>query len=739
MASYHCEVKVGGKGKAGPHASYISREGKYEKVRTDEILECVQSGNMPKWAEKDPAQFWQAADQHERANGATYREIEIALPRELTAEQRLALVHDFVSEEVGDKHAYTFAIHNGKAAIDGGEQPHAHVMYSERTIDGIARDPEQYFKRYNAKAPEKGGCRKDSAGTEERLLATRERWAKVQNLHLERHGHEARVDHRSLKNQGIERAPEPHFGPGRVKHMTATQDADLSAVLERRVAEGEKERAAADLVKSIIDLSGDLVAAKAEQVTQQKERNEHRTATFDRIGSNLQTAGRAGADAGRALLASKQSLIAATSHTRDIERGAQGAIEGIERRVAERDYGRVVEAAKRQFERAGSVVQQAVGNIDLVIRPIAAAAQHIEIYTLERDRQAKERAQAERQIIGGADLSLGCQNTPVARPVRPVAPNPRAGMSAKQLWAAQQAAAGKVAGIEKTVAASDLTPAQRAIVMARVLENAAAVAPSIQSAPKAGAVASEVPTVKAKQTRLTSDDVALFRGAAQALAAGDIKTLASHLRKIDQVESKLTAAATPNGWDTKPFDSDSANRQLAARDFDRRREAINSEAKARGEKQIPFAVGQQSTLISATFDYSQKAAGEALTRHVKSDRPLGLFRRETKDTKAWDAQRAALETTKTAWDGAVAARDRAEHVAKEADHTTFFSRLDVIRKEHATKSDAAIAKCAPARDRLKDFEHERERIERATEALSQPKQRELSIEIDRGRDRGISR
>ena len=33
-------------------------------------------------------------------------------------------------------------------------------MFSERQVDGIARDPDQYFRRYNAKSPEKGGARK---------------------------------------------------------------------------------------------------------------------------------------------------------------------------------------------------------------------------------------------------------------------------------------------------------------------------------------------------------------------------------------------------------------------------------------------------------------------------------------------------------------------------------------------------------------------------------------------------
>lgn len=260
MASYHCTVKVGGKGKAGPHADYIAREGKYEKsAGRYEDLEAKGHGNMPKWAEHQPSKFWQAADEHERANGATYREIEVALPRELNRDQRLALVKDFIEREFGDRHAFTFAIHNPKAALEKGEQPGAHIMYSERTRDGIERDPDQYFKRYNSKNPEKGGCKKDSAGTEERLQATRQRWAEIQNEHLARHGHIARVDHRSLKDQGIQREPEKHIGAKRIQ----SRDFDVSVILERRAAEGELERS--QRIVSFIDVSGDLSAARADR------------------------------------------------------------------------------------------------------------------------------------------------------------------------------------------------------------------------------------------------------------------------------------------------------------------------------------------------------------------------------------------------------------------------------------------------------------------------------------------
>ena len=237
MASYHCSVKVGGKGKAAAHAQYIARAGKYSGYEQYEDLEATGRANMPAWAEHNPAHFWAAADQFERANGATYREIEVALPRELTTSQRRELIEDFIAQELGDRHACQWAIHCPAAAIEGGEQPHAHIMYSERTVDGIDRDPELYFKRYNAKAPERGGCRKDSAGTPERLQATRERWATIQNAHLERYGHSARVDHRTLVEQGVKRQPEKHIG---WKQM---RGADTEALRERRAAERDLEQA----------------------------------------------------------------------------------------------------------------------------------------------------------------------------------------------------------------------------------------------------------------------------------------------------------------------------------------------------------------------------------------------------------------------------------------------------------------------------------------------------------------
>ena len=258
VATYHCSVKVGGKGRGAKHADYIA--GRDDRDRRD--IEAKGHGNMPAWAAHSPRLFWQAADEFEREKGLVYKELEIALPRELTPEERLDLVRDIIREEVGEAHAYEWAIHTPEAAIEGGEQPHLHLMYSPRMRDGIERDPDQYFRRYNAKAPERGGCKKATGGKsraerDAEIRATRERVAQITNRHLDRAGMDARVDHRSLWERGINREAERHIGPRR---DLLTPEV-VAALLEQRAAAREAEQARADV--SALDLSGGIRAALA--------------------------------------------------------------------------------------------------------------------------------------------------------------------------------------------------------------------------------------------------------------------------------------------------------------------------------------------------------------------------------------------------------------------------------------------------------------------------------------------
>ena len=127
----------------------------------------------------------------------------------------------------GERLPYTLALHRG--GVDG-ENPHAHLMFSERGNDGIARTAEQWFKRYNAKEPEQGGARKSRAAKAGDWLATtRQTWEQTANRALGQAGREARIDHRSLADRRdaaardgdldraaeLSREPNVHLGPSR--------------------------------------------------------------------------------------------------------------------------------------------------------------------------------------------------------------------------------------------------------------------------------------------------------------------------------------------------------------------------------------------------------------------------------------------------------------------------------------------------------------------------------------------
>jgi hypothetical protein len=262
-------MKVGKKGKAAPHAAYIVREGQYAKrLERGEKLEATEAGNMPAWAKAQPQQFWRAADVFERVNGTAYREMEIALPRELEPTQRAELVRAFVCQEIGELHAYQWAIHT-PIAVDGGEQPHVHLMFSERQCDGIDRDPDQYFKRYNAKAPEKGGARKGygpSAGktltAAERaaeLNALRERWELLCNEHLKIAGHGQRIDMRSYAERGIKLAPERKQLPSEWRGQGKAK------VIELRAARRDAFKAHRELANVVPNVKAEIISLEAER------------------------------------------------------------------------------------------------------------------------------------------------------------------------------------------------------------------------------------------------------------------------------------------------------------------------------------------------------------------------------------------------------------------------------------------------------------------------------------------
>jgi hypothetical protein len=183
--------------------------------------------DAPDWA-RDREQLWNRVEAGEkRADAQLARDFIIALPHELTPEQNRWLLQDFIKEQFTRKgYVADLAIHR---AHEGGDDRnvHAHLMVTMRTIgrDGFAKTKDR------------------SQNSKEQLGAWREGWARHVNRQLERHGIEARVDHRTLAEQGIEREPEIHLGRA-ASAMERQGKASIRGDINREIKERNRVLAA---------------------------------------------------------------------------------------------------------------------------------------------------------------------------------------------------------------------------------------------------------------------------------------------------------------------------------------------------------------------------------------------------------------------------------------------------------------------------------------------------------------
>ena len=270
MAIPHFKVKGGSKAKGASgreNFRYLCREGKYQK--RNDLVE-VTHHNYPAWAKENPQVFWEAADTYERANARIYTELEIALPRELSQAQQLKLIHDFAKQEIGDRHPYTLAYHCPKS-LDGGLNPHAHIMMTERSlVDGIARDEKIFFKRANPQNPGKGGVAKDPDwNRKEKVAELRASWEKAVNLSLKRAGIDAVISMKSLKERGIDREPEPKLGAARTAMMRQGKENDTIRLVQSLRAVRNIEANLGGVQKEITATIKDL----AREVVQKQNRS----------------------------------------------------------------------------------------------------------------------------------------------------------------------------------------------------------------------------------------------------------------------------------------------------------------------------------------------------------------------------------------------------------------------------------------------------------------------------------
>jgi hypothetical protein len=185
----------------------------------------------PEWmAERE--KLWNAVEKVEKRKDSqlafSYR---ITLPREFSREQQVKLIEDWCEKRREKGFVCDWGLHNEKAS-DGGEQPHAHILVTTRPVDaeaasGFGKKPDTAGKFSGRGAVGKGG--KDD------LKAERQAWEEQCNGALEAAGIGERIDCRSLKDQGIERLPEPKIGPAANamrKRGEATRRGDRWQVVE---------------------------------------------------------------------------------------------------------------------------------------------------------------------------------------------------------------------------------------------------------------------------------------------------------------------------------------------------------------------------------------------------------------------------------------------------------------------------------------------------------------------------
>jgi hypothetical protein len=156
------------------------------------------------WA-RDRSELWNAAEHAgRRRNSRLAREVLVLLPPELNPAQRTRLVRGF-SQELADRYrgAVDFAVHEPRAGSDERHH-HAHILMTTRQVTAQGLGARTTLELSGTERHERGlGPSRDD------LLFIRERWAQVANEALREGGVSARVDHRSYKDQGIDREPKP--------------------------------------------------------------------------------------------------------------------------------------------------------------------------------------------------------------------------------------------------------------------------------------------------------------------------------------------------------------------------------------------------------------------------------------------------------------------------------------------------------------------------------------------------
>ena len=212
MAIYHLHVKVIGR-KAGSSAVASAAYRSASRMR-DERIDRVQDFSAKRgvvhsevllpesapeaWSDRE--RLWNDVEAFEiRKDAQLAREVEFAIPREMTQAQGIELARDFAQSEFVDQGMIADLNVHWDIGEDGMPKAHAHVMLTMREIrmDGDEPGFGQKVREWNRT---------------EMVERWRERWAEHVNERLAELDIDARIDHRSLEAQGIGLEPQSQIG-----------------------------------------------------------------------------------------------------------------------------------------------------------------------------------------------------------------------------------------------------------------------------------------------------------------------------------------------------------------------------------------------------------------------------------------------------------------------------------------------------------------------------------------------
>ena len=339
MAIYHMQAKVVSRGKgrsavaASAYMSCSSVTNEYDGVHHDYTRKkglmwerVFLPENAPaKW--QDRAILWNAVEDAEKSKDSRLaREFVVALPRELNADQQIALLTEYIQQQfVADGMCADVGIHDPDPP---GHNPHAHMLLTIRPLDEHGKwqyktekeylcihgneergftaseflhaQDEGWEKQYpylvgkkkvymTTADGEAQGLKRASKhpksttygrqnpiterwNSESQLILWRSAWADIVNLHLERVGSAERVDHRSHAERGLDEQPAIHEGVA-ARAMEKKGIISDRCELNRQIkADNALLRELKDLVAMLTELVADAATSITDQLTKLREK-----------------------------------------------------------------------------------------------------------------------------------------------------------------------------------------------------------------------------------------------------------------------------------------------------------------------------------------------------------------------------------------------------------------------------------------------------------------------------------